>query len=324
MIRLRMGALWGALALSGLTSTAFAQAQPDVTVLPEITVQGRATPEAVRDFVGRVAAPSPGRSLAQWRGPICPGVVNLEREVAQAVIDRVSQTAAELGLRTGNPGCESNLVVVFAEDGRVTAQGLKQANPKLFRQNVTGWDRGRAAFDIFLSEQRPVRWWALSIPTDPDTGARAVRSPGDVAGGYVDTDIARMLGCSPADCTIGAAPMVKRRAGSVRLDAAVVETLFKVIVIVDLDLIGSVNTTQLADYVSMVALAQIDASADTTGFDTILNLFSEGVPEGLTEWDRSYLAALYAPRAQRRSVSAQAEAVAEVMARGELTARRQP
>lgn len=324
MIRLRMGALWGALALSGLSSTAFAQAQPDVTVLPEITVQGRATPEAVRDFVGRVAAPSPGRPLAQWRGRICPGVVNLEREAAQAIIDRVSQTAAELGLRTGNPGCESNLVVVFAEDGRVTAQGLNQANPKLFRQNVAGWDRGRAAFDIFLSEQRPVRWWALSIPTDPDTGARAVRAPSDVTGGYVDTEIARMLGCSPADCAIGAAPIIKRRAGSVRLDAAVVETLFKVIVIVDMDLIGFVNTTQLADYVSMVALAQIDASADTTGFDTVLNLFSGGVPEGLTEWDRSYLAALYAPRAQRRSVSAQAEAVAEVMTRGELTARRRP
>ncbi len=324
MSRLRMGALWAALALTGLASTALAQAQPDVTVLPEVAVQGRATPEAVRDFVGRVAAPSPGRSLAQWRGPVCPGVVNLEREAAQAIIDRVSQTAAELGLWTGNPGCESNLVVVFAEDGRATAQSLNQANPKLFRQNVTGWDRGRAAFDVFLSDERPVRWWSLSIPTDPDTGQVAVRTPGQRTGVTLDSDVAAMLGCSPADCAIGAAPIIKRRAGSVRLDAAVVETLFKVIVIVDMDLIGSVNTTQLADYVSMVALAQIDASADTTGFDTVLNLFSGGVPEGLTEWDRSYLAALYAPRAQRRSVSAQAEAVAEVMTRGELTARRQP
>jgi len=318
-----MGALWAALALSGLTSTAFAQAQPDVTVLPEVTVQGRATPEAVRDFVGRVAAPSPGRPLAQWRGPICPGVVNLEREAAQAIIDRVSQTAAELGLRTGNPGCESNLVVVFAEDGRATAQGLNRANPKLFRRNITGWDRGRAAFDAFLSEQRPVRWWSLSIPTDPDTGERAVRAPGDLAGGYVDKDIAEMLGCSPSDCTIGAAPTVRRRAGAARVNAAVVETLFKVIVIVDIDLIDSVNTTQLADYVSMITLAQIDASADTTGFDTVLNLFSASVPAGLTEWDRSYLAALYAPRAQRRSASAQATAVIDVMTRDELIARRQ-
>ncbi len=108
------------------------------------------------------------------------------------------------------------------------------------------------------------------------------------------------------------------------MNTAVVEALFKVIVIIDMNEIGSVNTTQLADYVSMVSLAQIDASADTTGFDTVLNLFSGGFAEGLTEWDRSYLAALYAPRAQRRSVSAQAEAVAEVMTRGELTARRQP
>ncbi|MBD7941523.1 hypothetical protein [Brevundimonas guildfordensis] len=315
-----------ALAISGLATTAAAQTAPapDATILPEINVQGRATPEAVRDFVGRVAAPSPGRSLAQWRGPICPGVINLERQAAQAILDRVSRTAAELGLRTGDPGCTSNLVVVFVEDGRETAQSLNRANPKLFRQNITGWDRGQAAFDAFLSEQRPVRWWSLSIPTDPDTGERAVRAPGDIAGGYVDKDIAEMLGCSPGDCAIGAAPTVRRRAGAARVNAAVVETLFKVIVIVDIDLIGSVNTTQLADYVSMIALAQIDASADTTGFDTVLNLFSGSVPAGLSDWDRSYLAALYAPRAQRRSASAQATAVIDVMTRGELIARRQP
>ncbi len=324
MIRLRMGALWGALALSGLTSTAFAQAQPDVTVLPEITVQGRATPEAVRDFVGRVAAPSPGRPLAQWRGRICPGVVNLEREAAQAIIDRVSQTAAELGLRTGNPGCESNLVVVFAEDGRATAQGLNQANPKLFRQNVTGWDRGRAAFHAFLSDERPVRWWSLSIPTDPDTGQRGVRAPGDRSGVQIDPQLASIIGCKPHDCVTGAAPIIQRREGAARLNTALVETLFKVIVIIDMDQIGSVNTTQLADYVSMISLAQIDAGADTMGFDTVLNLFSGGSPAGLTEWDRSYLSALYGPRAQRASVSAQTEAVAAVMARAEMAARRQP
>ncbi|MHC3926001.1 hypothetical protein ACMZ4W_01092 [Brevundimonas naejangsanensis] len=324
MSRLRMGVLWAALALSGLTSTVWAQAQPDVTVLPEVTVQGRATPEAVRDFVGRVAAPSPGRPLAQWRGPICPGVVNLEREAAQAIIDRISQTAAELGLRTGNPGCESNLVVVFAEDGRATAQGLNQANPKLFRQNVTGWDRGRAAFHAFLSDERPVRWWSLSIPTDPDTGQRGVRVPGDRSGVQIDPQLASVIGCKPHDCAIGAAPIIQRREGAARLNTALVETLFKVIVIIDMDQIGSVNTTQLADYVSMISLAQIDAGADTMGFDTVLNLFSGSDPAGLTEWDRSYLSALYGSRAQRASVSAQTEAVAAVMTRGEMIARREP
>ncbi|MFY0399573.1 MULTISPECIES: hypothetical protein [Brevundimonas] len=319
-----MGVLWAALALSGLTSTVWAQAQPDVTVLPEVTVQGRATPEAVRDFVGRVAAPSPGRPLAQWRGPICPGVVNLEREAAQAIIDRISQTAAELGLRTGNPGCESNLVVVFAEDGRATAQGLNQANPKLFRQNVTGWDRGRAAFHAFLSDERPVRWWSLSIPTDPDTGQRGVRVPGDRSGVQIDPQLASVIGCKPHDCAIGAAPIIQRREGAARLNTALVETLFKVIVIIDMDQIGSVNTTQLADYVSMISLAQIDAGADTMGFDTVLNLFSGSDPAGLTEWDRSYLSALYGSRAQRASVSAQTEAVAAVMTRGEMIARREP
>ena len=45
----------------------------------------------------------------------------------------------------------------------------------------------------------------------------------------------------------------------------------------------------------MVALAQVDAEADTAAYPTILNLFADpaSAPAGLTDWDRSYLTALY-------------------------------
>lgn len=41
--------------------------------------------------------------------------------------------------------------------------------------------------------------------------------------------------------------------------------------------------------------------ADTSGFDTVLNLFSEGADRsgGLTQWDLDYLSALYASRRDR-------------------------
>ena len=44
----------------------------------------------------------------------------------------------------------------------------------------------------------------------------------------------------------------------------------------------------------MIALAQIEPDADYTPYDTVLNLFNPSIPvTGLTEWDVTYLRALY-------------------------------
>lgn len=307
----------------GLAGQAHAQAasSPDVIVLPEVAVSARPTREAVQDFVGRVAAPSSGRGLARWRGEVCPGVANLDHGAAQAIIDRITAVAASLDLRTGEPGCKPNLMVVFTDDGGGVAKALNDANPGLFRQNVTGLDRGAAAFRDFLNADRPVRWWSLSIPVDSETGLKAVRVPGDPTGIVVDPQLARLLGCTPDDCVIGAGPIIKKK-GAGRLNTQIVDDLFKTIVIVDLDRIGEVNTTQLGDYIAFIGLAQLDAQAETQGFDTVLNLFAGGGQQGLTEWDRSYLSAIYAARSPRISPQAQASAVADIMTRDVRAARR--
>ncbi|SPU44746.1 Uncharacterised protein [Brevundimonas diminuta] len=299
-----------------LFGPAHAQDAPstDATVLPDLMVRGRPVQEAARDFVGRVGAPARGRGLALWRREICPGVVNLEREAAQAVIDRITQTAASLDLRTGEPGCHPNVVVIFTNDGRGLARTMNADNPRLFRQNVTGMHRDTTAFQDFLDAERPVRWWSLSLPVDSETGRAVVRMPGDAVGGIVDSQLAAILGCNPNDCVAAASPIVRRK-GPGRLSTQVVDALFKTMVIVDTDMTGEVNTTQLGDYIALISLAQLDPRAETQGFDTILNLFSGDAQQGLTEWDRAYLVALYGPRPDWASVRAQAGAVADVMAR---------
>lgn len=73
------------------------------------------------------------------------------------------------------------------------------------------------------------------------------------------------------------------------------------VILLDMAQIGSVNFEALADYVGMVALARLNADADVSGQDTILNLFEDETSRraftGLTAWDADYLHALYrAPR----------------------------
>ena len=66
------------------------------------------------------------------------------------------------------------------------------------------------------------------------------------------------------------------------------------IIIVDATKLTGTTWQQLADYLAVVSLAQINPKTNPAAFDSILNLFSNPAAySGLTDWDRSYFEALY-------------------------------
>ncbi len=61
---------------------------------------------------------------------------------------------------------------------------------------------------------------------------------------------------------------------------------------------GDLTVGQVADYVALAALADVDLDARTGDAPSILRLFDApapgaAAPEGLTDWDRAFLKALY-------------------------------
>lgn len=251
------------------------QEVPDTRV-DDVVVRGGSLEDLVTDFVAEAAAPARGRGLARWRNTICVGVVNVRSDVAQYVADRVSEVALTLGLSPGEPGCRADVVIVFTDDGRGFAALLADEYSRAFTVGTPGIDRGRTAFDAFLEFDRPVRWWHTSMPVNAETGQRAIRLPGDVD-----------------DRGNPAAPIIRTFAAS-RLTSQIRDDLRKAFIIVDVDEIGDATLPQLADYLALIALAQIDLEGDFAGYDSILTLFDgAGGPTGLTEWDISYLNALY-------------------------------
>lgn len=241
-----------------------------VATLDEVVVEGRALEEMVREFVGEVGAPAGRRGLARWHDRLCVGVVNVRRDLGQAVADRVSQVALDLGVDIGEPGCKANVFIVFTADGAALADAMVEESRRAFRIGVGGMDRGGGALEEFRTVDRPVRWWHVSLPVNADTGQRAIRLPGDEA-----------------------PPRINVFAAS-RMSTQIRDDLKKTMIIVDVDRLGEVNLAQLADYLAFVALVQVEPDAETAAWDTILNLFDNpaGV-DGLTEWDVSYLTSLY-------------------------------
>ncbi len=264
-----------------------AQVQPAIpsantpTDLEDVVVEGRRLNEQVQSFVREVGQPSNGRGLARWRNGLCAGVANLETDAAQYLVDRVSDVARDLGLRAGAPGCAPNVLIIVTPDAQAFTPQFVALRPRAFRVGGSGMDTGSSGLRAFENSDAAVRWWHVSVPVD-QTGEIAVRLPG-YCGGI----------CESRDGNpMNMAPHIKAVAS--RLLSSTEDDMQRVLIIVDADKISGVDLDQLGDYVAMIALAQINPEADTTGYSSVLNLFND--PEhtpGLTNWDRTYLEGLY-------------------------------
>ncbi|MFO0284729.1 MAG: hypothetical protein ACK51C_00355, partial [Brevundimonas sp.] len=157
-----------------------------------------------------------------------------------------------------------------------------------------------------VETERPVRWWQTSLPIDRRTGQRAVRAPGVCRGEC------RGVGDFAPVIVVDSASLLR---------STIINNLHRTVLIKDVDYIQTDSLAQLADYVAMVSLAQIDPNAQTDGYASILNVFAmPDSAEGLTEWDRAYLAGLYnSEQNLRSSVANHGDIVASIRrARGRL------
>lgn len=274
-----------------------AAVDPAPVDLGEIEITGRPLDAMIRSFVDEVAAPNRRRGIARWDDRICVGVANLRAEPAQYIVDRVSTVAEDLGVVPGEPGCPPNVIIIASDDPDGLARQLTEERRRAFRMGGSGMDRGGDALEAFVSSEAPVRWWQVSMPANAETGQRATRIPGECR--------------DPCQSPQDYAPVISTFAAS-RLSTQIVDYIFRTVVILDIDQISGVSGQQLADYVAMVTLAQIDPEADTSRYASILNVFEapDSAP-GLTEWDQAYLNGLYNAERTRKNLHAGTTEIAD-------------
>lgn len=277
-----------ALAAALLAATAALPATAQQTESDDkVVVQGKSAEDAVRDFVAEVGSAPEGMNLARWDGTVCVGVYNLAPNYAQRLIDQVSIVGVAVGLEPGEPGCKPNILILADHDGDALATRLVQDHLRKFLPAEThGTDLGRKALERFKASDAPVRWWQLSQTVQNETGAPIPRG---------DSILVR---------------------GASRLRSNVRQEMAGAIIILDAARIGTISFASLTDYVAMVALAQIDAEADTREFPTILNLFNAASGERtarMTQWDLDYLTSLYETPGNAASTGSDARHIARKM-----------
>jgi hypothetical protein len=273
------------LALALLAPLAAVAQQPE----PEesVVVTGRRTEEAVRAFVGAMSvAPRGNDALARWDRRICPGVVGLRTRYAQFMIDRLAQRAFDVDLDVGRPGCRPNILIVVTPDPDAVAQDLYENHAGslgYFEGNTTA-TRGRDALrDTFVNSDAPVRWWHVS--QDVSVDGMPMRTNGASCNA---NEAIELIHCFPAAYV-----------SPTRLRASFRQDFGAAFVIVDANRLPETGPdfNALADYVAMVAMAQLDPAADVSAYPTVLNLWNANgaaAPRAMTDWDVSYLRGLYA------------------------------
>ncbi|MBB5711985.1 hypothetical protein [Sphingomonas xinjiangensis] len=246
-----------------LTPPAQAAAHQEVV----ITSDTRDQAAKARHYVERISEPLMGDApLARFTDPVCVGSAGLPRAAGQAVVDRVSEVAASIGLRVGETGCAPNLIVAFVEDSRAAVRRLARAN------SVALNSQSLADVARIVREPGHARAW-IEVETRSRDGDRPVR----------DTDD----------------PKVLRTHSPTRLSSPTRRDVVSATVLIDRGAMAGRSLAQVADYAAMRALTGAKLRGQADG-GSILALFTpEGdarAPATLSAFDRAYLEGLYAGR----------------------------
>jgi hypothetical protein len=281
------GVLLDVLLVSGsfAQTSRVASAEPELRN-PTVVVTGSRR-EKAQAFVEEIAPKGwdgAARGVPRWNGPICVGVIGPQVEQGQFIADAISSRAKVVGVEPGEPGCSPNLLVIVTANPQEVLVEMAERHRAVFgfagdaKIDTSGSDESLSAF---IANDRPVRWRQV-IET---VGADGIPLDGDprIGPGGIPTNL----------------PIVRGEA--TRLRSNVRRQFSRAIIVVDTTQTAGLSLVQVADYLTLVALADVDPEANLSGFPSILNLFNPQAEKvvKMSDWDEAFLASLYSAKLDR-------------------------
>src|SRR5687768_9533728 len=212
-----------------------AEQKPTVLESVDVTAKREALRKDLTTFVSNITI-ADGSDTARWREPTCPSIIGTAPEQGEFIQARIRETAKFAGAPVGEARkCTPNLLVFLTTQPNELLAQLKARYPRLFDNMTTEEITGGQA------AAQPVRIWQRSTLKNAD----------------------------------GSSPAPAHRLKDSRIVGSVAEELDAVIIVVDTANTGTVTFGQLSDYISMVALAQVDLRPELGNASTILRLFAE-------------------------------------------------
>jgi hypothetical protein len=273
-------------------------AQPDSKPAPKVEnviVTGARTRQAIEGFIQSLGVPTRAiDKVARWQQPICPVAAGLKPAFLSFITRRLKDVAAQAGAPVNaGANCEPNIAIVFTTTPQALIDNVKKKMPGLL-----GYYDNRDQLDRLATVTRPLQAW-YTTATEDAHGQVTVDS-GKMAG----TGLELHLPCQElypgipmaGICTLHLSNAHGASTTSSHLGDGLRSGLYNVIIVANPDRLVDDEMGTMADYIAMLALAQVNVPDSCQPLSTILNLLASGCTaksEALTDNDTGYLGALY-------------------------------
>lgn len=293
------------LAILVAPSLAFAQ---DTRTPENITVPGlRRVPDAVIDtFVGAITAPARAGKIARWQTGVCPRTTGLSPKFADYVTWRVRDVARQIGAPVAeDAACKPNIHIIFIDQPQALLDGVRQKSPAYL-----GYYDNESQADALAKVTRPIQSWYMTQTEDVHG---ALHFDSHTNGGMVEVPFCITAPCSASDTIKLPSAQAYDTLGS-RLGDGLGSVFYHVLVVADPVKLREHEVGAMADYIAMLALAEIDRPETCGALPSILNLLAPDCaqkPGAMTPADAAFLRGIYkitpttTVRAQRAEIAYQ-------------------
>jgi hypothetical protein len=248
-----------------------------------VTVTGTKSHQVIQDFVRTFTAPTRvAGKITRWGQGICPHTVGLRSAAVKFINDRLRAVAKEVGAPVnGRANCVVNIEIVFTTTPQVMIDNVREQRPELL-----GYADNEGKIAALARVVRPIQAWYSTQTRDLH--------------GKPVLDVAHRKGlpleipCPPSTCYFPDA--VQFESTGSRLGDGLRSEFHHIIIVADPTKLTDYAIGQLAEYIALLALADIDMPDACQPIASIVNLLAPGcanVPEGLSGNDLAYLRGLY-------------------------------
>jgi hypothetical protein len=263
-----------------------------------VTVTG-ASSEAVNHFVQGAATPTHiiGK-VARWETPICPAAVGLPEDETALVVKRVKEVAAQIGVRVStNPVCHPNIVIAFTRTPQALLDNIRKDNKEWL-----GYYSSPEELERLGTMTRPIQAWYSTATVDLN-GRRQIDSAQITGRGLkIVAPCSIMTQATPGApragdlCTFSLPNAIKAEVKGSKLTDGLQAAFDHIVIIANPRMMHSTVST-VADYIAVLALAQINSLDTCQALPSITSLLAPGCARAateITENDMNYLKAVYA------------------------------
>ena len=278
-------------AATGLMVLACLTAAVAQTSTEHVTVTGTRSRSVIDSFVQSFAAPArmTGK-IARWEDGICPTALGLKPAFLKFILQRVRSVAAQVGAPVNSSAdCKPNLEIVFTTTPQALADDLSQHH-----EIYLGYSDNADQRAALAKVTRPIQAW-YATETKDLRGMAEVDNPkgGGVEITFQDPVFPNLFMTMTMPHGHG------RNVSGSRLGDGLHSAFHHVIIAANPDKLVQHEIGALADYVSLLALTQLDSLDTCQQLSSIVNLLAPGCvrPAGaLTDNDLAYLRGLYRMR----------------------------